>query len=73
MRKKKILSNHECPLCAWEIRIANNARPGDLVLCKGCNAEYELHSIHPTRFQPINFYNGSDEYPANYRPVTPQF
>ena len=65
MGKKKMLTNHECPLCAWEIRITPNAKPGDLILCKGCSAEYELHSTHPPRLQPINFYDGFDEYPAN--------
>lgn len=62
-RKRRIKSNHECPLCTWEIRLPRNARVGDLILCKGCGGEYELHSLCPLRLQPLNFYNGLDEYP----------
>lgn len=62
MSKKKLLANNECPLCKWEIRLTHNVRPGDLILCKGCSAEYELYSVHPIRIRPSNFYNGFDEY-----------
>lgn len=64
IRKRRITTDYECPLCTWEIRITHNTKPGDMILCKGCGAEYELHSINPIRLQPINFYNGFDEYPA---------
>jgi len=63
-RKRRMISNSACPICTWEIRVPRNARLGDVILCKGCGGEYEMHSLHPLRLHPINFYNGSDEYPG---------
>ena len=46
----------------WVIKITHHDEPGDLILCKGCGAEYELRSLHPARLRPLNFFNGLDEY-----------
>ncbi|MCF8055802.1 MAG: hypothetical protein K9K37_04070 [Desulfocapsa sp.] len=56
------MKSRMCPFCMWEVKVTHRDEPGDLVICKGCGAEYELRSVNPTRLRPLNFYNGYGEY-----------
>ena len=37
----------ECPVCAAEIELADDAIAGELLVCDDCGAELELKSLDP--------------------------
>jgi alpha-aminoadipate carrier protein LysW len=37
----------ECPVCAAEIELADDAIAGEIIVCDDCGAELELKSIEP--------------------------
>jgi alpha-aminoadipate carrier protein LysW len=37
----------ECPICAAEIEVANDAIAGEVLVCEDCGAELELKNIDP--------------------------
>jgi alpha-aminoadipate carrier protein LysW len=37
----------ECPVCAAEIEVADDAMAGELLVCEDCGAELELTSLDP--------------------------
>ncbi len=37
----------ECPVCAAEIELADDAMAGELLVCEDCGAELELTAIDP--------------------------
>lgn len=37
----------ECPVCAAEVEVANDAIASELLVCDDCGAELELVSIDP--------------------------
>ena len=37
----------ECPVCAAEIQLADDAMAGELLVCEDCGAELELTSLDP--------------------------
>jgi alpha-aminoadipate carrier protein LysW len=37
----------ECPVCAAEIEVADDAIAGEVLVCEDCGAELELTSIDP--------------------------
>ena len=37
----------ECPVCAAEIEVADDAMAGELLVCDDCGAELELTSTDP--------------------------
>jgi len=37
----------ECPICAAEVEIADDAIAGEILVCDDCGAELELKSIDP--------------------------
>ena len=39
----------ECPVCAAEVTIADDAIAGELLVCDDCGAELELLSVDPVK------------------------
>ena len=39
----------ECPVCAAEIEVADDAIAGELLVCDDCGAELELKSVDPVQ------------------------
>jgi len=37
----------ECPVCAAEVELADDAIAGELLVCDDCGAELELKSVEP--------------------------
>ena len=37
----------ECPVCAAEVAVANDAISGELLVCEDCGAELELINVDP--------------------------
>ena len=37
----------ECPVCAAEVEVADDAIPGELLVCEDCGAELELIKTDP--------------------------
>ena len=37
----------ECPVCAAEIELADDAIAGELLVCEDCGAELEIKSLDP--------------------------
>jgi alpha-aminoadipate carrier protein LysW len=37
----------ECPVCAAEIKLADDAIAGELLVCDDCGAELELKNLDP--------------------------
>ena len=37
----------ECPICAAEITLADDAMAGEILVCDDCGAELELTSLDP--------------------------
>lgn len=37
----------ECPVCAAEVTVANDAISGELLVCEDCGAELELINVDP--------------------------
>jgi len=39
----------ECPVCAAEIKLANDAMAGELIVCDDCGAELEIVGLDPVK------------------------
>ena len=39
----------ECPVCAAEINLADDAMAGELIVCDDCGAELEIISLDPVK------------------------
>ena len=39
----------ECPVCAAEVEVADDAIAGELLVCEDCGVELELLSIEPVQ------------------------
>ncbi len=37
----------ECPVCAAEIELADDAMAGEIIVCDDCGAELEVKSVDP--------------------------
>ncbi len=41
----------ECPVCAAEIKLANDSIAGELLVCDECGVELELKSLDPVKLE----------------------
>ncbi len=39
----------ECPVCAGEIKLADDAMTGELIVCDDCGAELEIVGLDPVK------------------------
>ena len=39
----------ECPVCAAEIKLANDAMVSEIVVCEDCGAELEIVGLDPVK------------------------
>jgi len=39
----------ECPVCAADVNLADDAMAGELIVCEDCGAELEIVSLDPAK------------------------
>jgi alpha-aminoadipate carrier protein LysW len=39
----------ECPVCAGEIKLADDAMAGEVIVCDDCGAELEITGLDPVK------------------------
>ena len=42
-----VIKMGECPVCAAEVNLADDAIAGEVLVCDDCGAELELKSVEP--------------------------